>query len=363
MGPISKDMPMPQGDQIKQLSEKVETTSIHSLPMEMLSLVLSHLHAQDSKAAASVSKSWNAATIEAKKMELVAAFKDYIKFIEQNLPEESSIVPQLEKLIADRKILGSANLIQLKSNFIEVENEIVMILKTLDKEKLEEIREKAEGTPHALFNEILLLAACENAFDTAGQMDDEEPDYQKSNCLKEVAAQVGNLQYFDRAMEIASQIPEDLYRSAARGEVLKCMAKSNENEKADEAINSFPESERDAARRDFGLGLLEHHDLEEAFKVAKQIQNQLLKDSLLKPLTEELRSLGFLDQALEAALLTSKTWRDDLLEDIARAFGKVGKTEKAVSILNMIDMSDEFKQEVIEEIQEIQTSEEEQNID
>ncbi|MDF2577601.1 MAG: hypothetical protein K0S74_1085 [Chlamydiales bacterium] len=122
-----------------------------TLNQDMIKEIFKHLDENSTKAASTVSKSWNKLTIEAKKAQFTQYSQELSNFFNKNLdwPQYGEQIKAIKDVLLNRTILGSVNLIEVKQSFAHVKPTLGLLLVSIKEEDLSKLKEMANNTPLA----------------------------------------------------------------------------------------------------------------------------------------------------------------------------------------------------------------------
>lgn len=187
---------------VMKMGEQVEPKGINKLPPEIINLIISeNKNDQDLKSSSEVNRVWNKETIAIVNNEF-PALQSFITDLFENIPMQC--IDQKNALIDLKvtKILDSVNINEIKSSLNKLKEQILNILKTLEKEDLESLKNDFKGKVPSTFS---------NAFDIAiiyQNLDESLKNMPRELAIKPVAYALAELGLFDKAVELLDTIPD-----------------------------------------------------------------------------------------------------------------------------------------------------------
>lgn len=219
---------------VMKMGEQVEPKGINKLPPEIINLIISeNKNDQDLKSSSEVNRVWNKETIAIVNNEF-PALQSFITDLFENIPMQC--IDQKNALIDLKvtKILDSVNINEIKSSLNKLKEQILNILKTLEKEDLESLKNDFKGKVPSTFS---------NAFDIAiiyQNLDESLKNMPRELAIKPVAYALAELGLFDKAVELLDTIPDRSRAYTSYSRVAETAGSSGNLFKAIEVYQKIP---------------------------------------------------------------------------------------------------------------------------
>ena len=314
-----------------------EILDITNLPPEILPLCLSFLDKRNMQRTACVNKNWKNITIATASHNEFLSIQRFTQFLIENL--NGVLLPAQTKtlvnILQNRTILGSINLLTVKSLFLDLKEQIINILKTLEDTTLNNLKIQSENIRIPNFEDIFELAEIYKKIDQAKAIPDENGRSFALRNISEALTQLGNI---DKAIEIAKAIPDENGRSFALRNISEALTQLGNIDKAIEIANAIPnEMPRSFALRNISEALTQLGNIDKAIEIPNAIPNEMQRSFALRDISEALTQLGNIDKAIEIAnAIPNEMQRSFTLRGISKALTQLGNIDKAIEIANAI---------------------------
>jgi hypothetical protein len=220
--------------QKKPYSTVIEIFTEKKLPKELEQYILSFLGPRDLQSAVQVSKNFKILSINTAKQIEISFLHEFANFLEQHIGND-----QIIKIcsLGEKNLSNCASLSALKSTNLDLKEEIIDILKTLDKEELLRLKAGSKTLVKSeFFSNMLFLTALYRQMDKLEELDP-SPIRDKEFVIicTQLCRKGGNLA---KAAEAASKISDE----STRTKILEVIDKAKPRNEIDSPLSKKPNS-------------------------------------------------------------------------------------------------------------------------
>ncbi len=268
--------------------------------------------------------------------------KNFIQTLIQKLnvgiyPEQREQLVGIEQNIV---LQNFANLRLLKEYILNVKEQIIGVIKTLDEETTNNLVNHVQ--PPNFFKNILELVALERQIDAANFIPDA---FDRSHALLGIVKALVQADNIDRAIGVTVSIPNENVRGRALQDIFKALTRAG-GIQADNIDRAFAVAElipnardRSHALQDISKVLTQAGNIDRAIDVATLINDEYVRGCVLQDIFKVLMQAG--DIGIDKAIAIAISFHDeymrwDALWIIHRALEKAGNIDKATAIAELI---------------------------
>lgn len=304
-------------------SEKLD-----SLPEEFLDAIFSFLSQKDLQAATLVNRSINRSV---KRLEV----QNFINGLIQQLNAEIFRRERETLLAILRNVTPQdfVNLRLLKGYILDVQAQLINVIKTLDAETENNLRAYVR-LPY-FFENIFGLVALERQIDQANVIPNE---FTRSKALRDISRALTEAANIEKAIEVARLIPRESTRDYAVSDISEALMQADNIDRAIEVVRSIPNQlMRSYALSDISKALTRRGNIDRAIEVARSIPHESTRGYALSDISEALMRAGNSDRAIEVARsIPDEFMRGSALRAISQALTRRGNIHKAIQVATLI---------------------------
>lgn len=291
--------------------------TIYSLPQELQDKIFSFLTQEDLEAAVLVNRRSNISVNVASNFNEPAEIKNFISVLIQQL--NAGIFPDqkemLSKILHDITPQKCVILRLLKEYIFGVKKRLINVIKTLDTETANHLRDHAHlPVPH-FFENIFELAAFERQIDQAHLIPNVRERGYRLCDISRALADAGSI---NRALAVATSIPDENTKWSAFSGIVSALTQAGDIDRALALANSILyEFQRCFALRSISRVLTDAGNIDRALAVATSIPKEDIRKYPLYDIFDVLKQAGDIDRALAVAtLIPDEKMREDAFQDI-----------------------------------------------
>ncbi len=208
---------LPKIDSNTPSPPKRENLITEKLSPELLNKMFSYLDRSDIQSASLVSRTWNAIARDSASHKELRLIKAFVEFVCRQLDREvhSAQIAAIRNTV-DVSIVKNDTLTQIKSSVLATKEKIIKVLEELDHEKLLELKKTGVKNTPLLFDDIFDQTILNKKLYIARQRTDEAA---REMDLLDIFLHWLLLKNFDKANEVAHEIPNEKLKNAALSDI------------------------------------------------------------------------------------------------------------------------------------------------
>ncbi len=211
---------------------------IGSLPKELIKQIFSFLNQRDLQAVASVNQTMKTSAITAANDSELSSIKNFIQSLIQNLNVETFPVEKNLLTEISQNITPQNNLLLLKGYILDVKNQLINVIKTLDTPTANNLRDQIQ--PPKSMEDIFKLSAIERRIDEANLIPDELESVYALRAIAQALVRAGNI---NRAIAVATSIPNEIVRGWALQDIAKALTQAGNINRAITVATLIPDQD------------------------------------------------------------------------------------------------------------------------
>jgi hypothetical protein len=322
-----------------------QTSTINSLPKELLGKILYCLEARDLQAMASVSRSMNSRVITEVSDSEPPALINFTKRLIEGLNVEKFTFERgaLRRVVEDIRREPFASLRFLKEgSILPVRNRLIGIIKRLDDETLATL--EAQVRADKFMGNVFTLAHHQSAIEKASRIQDKSNRERKLLKLSKdflgLSTELIGSRKFNEAIDIAKLIPDTGVKHDAYKAISIALTEVGNFDGAIDIArlivsdgSYFSEFIACEPFKRIFYSLMEVKNFSKAASVAMMIADSQLRSEVCIDLSRALKMAKDFDTALDVAGSITPQWlRGDMIKEIAIALAVDGSVDRAIGI-------------------------------
>ncbi|HSX38949.1 MAG TPA: hypothetical protein VLE95_09060 [Chlamydiales bacterium] len=290
----------------------IPCTTLTQCSSDIQKHILSYLEKESLQAASCVTKDMSQKAITVANMNEPALIKNFIHVLISGLDaerfsKEIEILLEISHNITSQKC---ANLLTLRPYILPVRRQLINVIKTLDPETIENLKNSAHLP--SFFEKIFILVALERQIEA-----NRNPNaHERTRVLRNISKAIAQAGDIDRAIDVATSLP---------------------NEQSEFAL------------RDISIVLAQEGNIDRAIAIARSIPI-VLSETTLRDISSILVGVGDIDRAIAVATLIPSPWSEFTLRDISRILAQEGNIDRAIAIATSIPNGNEQSEFALKDI-------------